>query len=256
MKRASKGARVKEEVSNVAEESPDWLQLAPGDPPMRASTMQLALSSKPQGYQDIVTTTGIQLQEPLLTVRQIFNVEIFDHMLVSQFVALQTHPQPNMPPGWATRLLEFFSYSKQPALKYSIRAVSTAFYAVHNNDRAAHAEACRWYIRGLSSHQAHLSRSLSLLETTSPGEKSLPGVEEILIPIILCLFEVFACTSSAACYQHLSAACKMVEMRGPENCQRGPIHQLFCTMRVSDTSLSLECSSTADTIGMYCHNDE
>lgn len=40
-------------------------------------------------------------------------------------------------------------------------------------------------------------------------------------------------------FQHLAAAAKILEMRGPGNCITGVAHQLFKVMRVTNVSISL-----------------
>ena len=113
-------------------------------------------------------------------------------------------------------------HSTLSSLKYSVRAVSTAFYALLCQNTPAQIESCKWYMAGLNRHRKFLSSSSSTFDKIE-----LPGVEEVLISILLCLFEVYACTSSAGCFQYL-AACRALELKGPQNCQSGGgVHRVF-----------------------------
>jgi hypothetical protein len=64
--------------------------------------------------------------------------------------------------------------------------------------------------------------------------QKIPGHEHVLVPIILGVYEVYAGTTPMSVFQHLTAACKVLEMIGPRNCASGLPHQLLRAMRVSD----------------------
>ncbi|CZR68564.1 uncharacterized protein PAC_18463 [Phialocephala subalpina] len=74
---------------------------------------------------------------------------------------------------------------------------------------------------------------------TESYRKLIPGIEEVLIPVFLCLFELISRTTTAACFQHLAAAVQIIALRGPENCKDCLAQQMFRSMRVSEARISI-----------------
>jgi hypothetical protein len=129
--------------------------------------------------------------------------------------------------SWAFELPTLLT-SGGPTTVYSIRAAAMAFYGNLAGDESIQTDACRWYAMGLTSQR-------SLLQTGRP--KRMPTMEEIFAPIMFSMFEVVVCTDPNGWIHHLSAAGRMLEMRGPENCRDGIVHMLFRTVRLSSVRL-------------------
>lgn len=113
-----------------------------------------------------------------------------------------------------------------------------ALYGKQRGDAAMQLEACYWYDKGLESqrHESH-ETELQLARCGSAAGKISEAT--ISAPILFSLFECLMTTSFAAWAQHITAAGKMLELRGPTMCQDGIIHHLFRSVRLGSVSLSI-----------------
>ncbi|KAF2713421.1 hypothetical protein K504DRAFT_450120 [Pleomassaria siparia CBS 279.74] len=154
-----------------------------------------------------------------------------DVAFVSHFVQLNKGVRPYTPEiPWITHLPTFHTSATRTALKLSIRATAMAFYANIHGNPAIMVDSYRWYTMSLNAQRLSLSKMNS---------KSIPDDEEVLVPIVLGLYEVYAGTTPTNVFQHLTAATKIIEMRGPQNCSSGVAFTLFKAMRVSDAHKSM-----------------
>lgn len=133
---------------------------------------------------------------------------------------------PEIP--WLTHLPVIHSKAVKPAVKLSIRAASMAFFAKLHHDPTILVDSYRWYTVSLNAQRMSLSRL--------NDANRIPDDEEILVPIILGLYEVYAGTTSDSVLHHVAAACEIIKMRGPANCKSGVVWPMFKAMRVSDVS--------------------
>ncbi|CAI6331715.1 unnamed protein product [Periconia digitata] len=156
--------------------------------------------------------------------------EALDVAFITHFVQLNHGVRPYSPEiPWITHLPRLRQNAIKPALRLSIRAASMAFYATIHQDAAILVDSYRWYTMSLECQRQSLQRL---------GVHAIPNEEEILVPIILSLYEVFAGTTTTSIWHHLSAAIRIIAMRGPQNC-RGVTFPMFKAMRVSDAHLSM-----------------
>lgn len=151
--------------------------------------------------------------------------DALDRAFISHFVQLNKGVRsvsPEIP--WITHLPNMHERATKPALRLSIRAASMAFYATVHRDTTILVDSYRWYTMSLNCQRLALARL---------GSDAIPTSEEMLVPIILSLYEVWAGTTSTSLWHHLSAATKIIELRGPKNCT-GVAFPIFKAMRVSD----------------------
>ncbi|KAF2192981.1 hypothetical protein K469DRAFT_745399 [Zopfia rhizophila CBS 207.26] len=209
--------------SKRRDSSPEQVQLAIVPKP------NLAVMSSSQLGDDVLNAIRWQYKLPMLY--QPSQADIFDRAFISHFVELNKAVQscPGKIP-WITDLPNVHSNAIKPALRLSIRAASMAFYAQVHQDIAVLTDSYRWYIAGLNSQRKSL---------TNLDGNAIPNDVEVLVPIILGLYEVYAGTTPTSVFHHLAAATKILEMRGPRNCCSGVAYQLFKAMRVSDSHKSL-----------------
>ncbi|KAF2009710.1 hypothetical protein BU24DRAFT_357926 [Aaosphaeria arxii CBS 175.79] len=173
---------------------------------------------------DAVVATQLHSNPPLLY--QPSQADIYDQAFVAHFVALNKGVRTSTPDiPWLTHLPGAYADIKQPALKLSIRATSMAFYAKVRKDIPILVESYRWYNMSLHAQR----RSLARFDSTT-----VPTDEDVLVPTILGLYEVYAGTTPTSVFQHLTAATKILEIRGPHNCSSGAAFPLFKGIRVSD----------------------
>jgi hypothetical protein len=171
-----------------------------------------------------------QYRAPTLIQPSKAQADALDVAFMSHFVQLNQSTRsytPEIP--WLTHLPTLHSNSVKPAVKLSVRAASMAFYAKVHNDPTILVDSYRWYTVSLNAQRMSLSRL---------GGHTIPDDEEILVPIILGLYEVYAGTTSHSVLLHVAAACEIIKLRGPDNCRSGIVWPLFKAMRSSDVGYS------------------
>lgn len=182
-----------------------------------------------------ISTIRYQYRAPQLYQPSKIQGDALDMAFLLHFVEMNQNTRsytPEIP--WLTHLPVIHSKAVKPAVKLSIRAASMAFFAKLHHDPTILVDSYRWYTVSLNAQRM----SLSGLN----GQHRIPDDEEILVPIILGLYEVYAGTTSDSVLHHVAAACEIIKMRGPENCRSGIVWPMFKAMRVSDVSCRRPCS--------------
>lgn len=172
--------------------------------------------------------TAIRYQYKVPSLYQPINIQsdALDMAFLSHFVEMNRGVQSySQEIPWLTHLPVLHTKATKSAVKFSIRAASMAFFAQIHHDPSILVESYRWYNVSLGAQRLSLSRLTG---------QNIPDDEEILVPIILGLYEVYAGTTNISVIHHLSAAAEMIKMRGPRNCSSGVVWPLFKGMRVSD----------------------
>ncbi|KAF2870393.1 hypothetical protein BDV95DRAFT_496472 [Massariosphaeria phaeospora] len=193
---------------------------------------ELSLNSRTQSeVGDSVGAVRWQYKLPILYQPSKIQAEALDIAFISHFVD-RNQGVRSFSPGipWITHLPVLHTRATKLPLTLSIRAASMAFYAKVHQDPTIMVDSYKWYTMSLHSQRMSLSRLLV---------NSVPEDEEVLVPIILAMYEVYAGTTSTSVFQHLTAATKILEMRGPVNCGSGVSFPLFRAMRVSDSHKSM-----------------
>jgi hypothetical protein len=183
----------------------------------------------PREAENAIATIRYQYRAPQLIQPSKVQGDALDMAFLLHFVELNQSKRnytPELP--WLTHLPVIHSKAAKPAVRLSIRAASMAFYAKLHNDPTVLVDSFRWYTKSLHAQRVSLAR------LHGPGR--IPDDEEILVPIILGLYEVYAGTTSDSVLHHVVAACEIIKMRGPENCKSGIVWPMFKAMRVSDVS--------------------
>ncbi|OJJ51283.1 hypothetical protein ASPZODRAFT_127339 [Penicilliopsis zonata CBS 506.65] len=114
----------------------------------------------------------------------------------------------------------------------SVLAAALALHGIKANNPAALAESRRWYLRGIQ-HQR------SKVQVWSSEPRPTVTVHDVALPIILGYYEALLPTSSKAWDQHITAAATLLQLAGPEACQKGWFRQLFLSVRIHMVSVSL-----------------
>ena len=194
-----------------------------------------------EGNQPLVRdTSGGYHSVQLPSLYQPSKVDECQSTFLRQFIAAFFNPKanPTRPNIWVYELPSVLSLAPSSAFICSIRAATMALYGKKNCDVGMQLEACHWYDRGLEcqrleSHETELQ--------LAKGESAADKISEATIsaPILFSLFESLMTTSFAAWAQHITAAGKMLELRGPAKCQDGTIHHLFRSVRLGSVSSSV-----------------
>lgn len=201
-------------------------------PAMPASRQPAVGKVEPNESETQDAVARIQHQYRLPAYRQPSRAvpDALDIAFISHFVQQNNNSRkytPEVP--WITQLPNLHGATTNPAVRLSIRAASMAFYAVVHRDTTVLVDSYRWYIVSLNCQRRSLARL--------PNGK-IPNTEEILVPIILSIYETYAGTTTTSIWPHLAAAAKFLELRGPDNCN-GVTSTLFKIMRVSDVRVQL-----------------
>ncbi|CAN9115445.1 unnamed protein product [Alternaria alternata] len=93
-------------------------------------------------------------------------------------------------------------------------------------------------------YQWHTSENIITIRAFSltPGgarlkKDAIPDEEEVLVPLIMSLYELYVGATASGAMAHIAAAAQIMNMRGPSNCGSGVIWPLFKGVRSSDVSL-------------------
>jgi hypothetical protein len=184
----------------------------------------------PVEAEQAIAAIRYQYRVPTLVQPSKAQADALDVAFMSHFVQLNQSSRsytPELP--WLTHLPTLYTNSVKPAVRLSVRAASMAFFAKVHNDPTVLVDSYRWYTLSLNAQRMSLARL---------GGQRIPDDEEILVPIILGLYEVYAGTTSHSVLLHVAAACEIIKMRGPSNCRSGVVWPLFKAMRSSDVGYS------------------
>lgn len=107
-----------------------------------------------------------------------------------------------------------------------------AHYGKRTGNVSFQTNACRWYVKGLETQRLQ-SQQYQLQLANGKDINDVITDASICAPIMFGIFETIMSTSLAAWAQHFKAAGKLLEMKGPEKCQRGLLHPLFRTVRLA-----------------------
>ncbi|KAJ4299221.1 hypothetical protein N0V90_004465 [Kalmusia sp. IMI 367209] len=211
------------------------------DKPSTLSALPLAMPPSRETSVDRLQLSESETQDAIARIQRQYRLPAYHHpsraipdaldmAFISHFVQQNNNPRKYIPEvPWITQLPNLHGTTSKLAVRLSIRAASMAFYAVVHRDTTILVDSYRWYTMSLNCQRQSLARL---------SAQSIPDVEEILVPIILSIYETYAGTTTTSIWPHLAAASKILELRGPTNCT-GVSSTLFKIMRVSDAHRSI-----------------
>lgn len=188
------------------------------DPGNTSATLRPSLASN----EDPFPTRDFQIPRYYQPSR----VEPFQQHFFSLFIDYFSHPDPGC--SWVRDLPSVLNSTSSFTLKCSIRAAVMGLYGVLARDQSIQTESCRWYARALETQR----RRVSELSNNVALDGSM-----VFISIMFAIFETAMSTVAGAWTRHACAAVKLIEMIGPESCQKGYLHHLFRTIRQTDVSV-------------------
>ena len=205
-------------------------------PPNRVSALDAPVSNpsslNERGHtkdlERAITAIRYQHRPPTLYQPSRALPEAFDAAFLSHYVELNKGKRTYAPEiQWLVHLPRIHSNANRPAVRLSLRALSMAFYGKLHQDPSILVDSWRWYSVSLKAQRISISR-------LKPN--SIPDEEEVLVPLILALYEVYVGATSSGSMAHIAAAAEIMNMRGPNNCKSGVIWPLFKGIRNSDVS--------------------
>ena len=176
--------------------------------------------------------------------------DLFQQHFTSHFIGNFFNPDSflrkhNM---WAYHLPAILASTTSPAVEYATRAATMAFYGTKAEDDSVKTEACRWYVKGLGLQRNELQKA------SSPERGQHLDSTSVLAPLMFSIFETIMMTNKFGWVQHLHAACKFLEVIGPEACQDGLGYSLLRSIRltvVSQTPLPIDKTRIVDTAAIH-----
>jgi hypothetical protein len=179
-----------------------------------------------------VTAIRYQYRPPTFYQPTKVNPEALDIAFLSHYVQLNSGSKTYSPEiQWLNHLPRIHANATKPAVKLSLRAVSMAFFAKQHHDPSILLDSWRWYNVSLNAQR----QSIAKLK----GD-DIPEEGEVLVPLILALYEVYCGTTAAGAMIHLAAAGRIMNMRGPSNCKTGAIWPLFKGIRNAEVCADAE----------------
>lgn len=170
-----------------------------------------------------VTAIRYQYHPPTFHQPTRVRPDALDNAFLAYYVSLNANKRTYSPEiQWLNHLPRLYAEARKPAVKLALRAVSMAFYAKLHNEPTILLDSWRWYTIGLNAQR----RSIEALQ-----DGDIPQEDEVMVPLILALYEVYVGVTSAGAMAHLSAAAKIMNLRGPSNCKTGAIWPLFKGIR-------------------------
>lgn len=167
-----------------------------------------------------------QYRPPMLNQPSRVLPEALDTAFLSHYVELNKGGSQYAPEiQWLGHIPEIHSNARKPAVRLSLRAVSMAFYGKHHHDPSILIDSWRWYTVALSAQRTSIARL---------KKDAIPDEEEVLVPLIMSLYELYVGATASGAMAHIAAAADIMNMRGPSNCGSGAIWPLFKGIRSSD----------------------
>jgi hypothetical protein len=175
-----------------------------------------------------VAAIRYQYSPPVLNQPSRILSEALDTAFLSHYVELHKGGSRYAPEiAWLGDIPQIHSNARKPAVRLSLRAVSMAFYGKHHHDPSILIDSWRWYTVALGAQRTSIARLRN---------DAIPDEEEVLVPLIMSLYELHVGATASGAMSHLAAAAGIMTMRGPSNCGSGAIWPLFQGIRTADVS--------------------
>jgi hypothetical protein len=176
-----------------------------------------------------VTAIRYQYRPPTYYQPSKVHPDALDAAFLSHYVQLNSGTKSYSPEiQWLNHLPRIHANAAKPAVKLSLRAVSMAFYAKLHHDPSILIDSWRWYTVSLNAQRLSISKI--------KGDQ-IPAEGEVLVPLILALYEVYCGTTASGAMIHLGAAARLMNMRGPTNVKTGAIWPLFKGIRNAEVCI-------------------
>ncbi|KAI8716930.1 hypothetical protein NCS52_00987600 [Fusarium sp. LHS14.1] len=150
--------------------------------------------------------------------------------------------------SWTQYLSSWISFS---TTTWSVRAVTLLFYGQNTRQEDLCREADRCYARALKTQRGRIKRQITRSKETEDMSTEIPSEQDISASLMLMYYELLSPSFVGSWMTHFKACCQLLVLRGPENCQDGPCHVMFRSLRlimahVSTRTASGACFNTKD----------
>lgn len=175
------------------------------------------------------TIAQIQQQCKLPTTYQPSRACIFDNLFIMHFVdyfcgqksSLRWH-------SWVRFLPEIFATCSALAIRFSIRAITTAFYGHSTKNESIKSNALRWYTLGLEEQRMSIQK-MKMEGTGTPANGSI-----VFVALLFVQFELTMCTHLDAWIPHAIAAEQhLLDLMSAHTSCKPLVHYMFLNLRQS-----------------------
>ncbi|RMZ68356.1 hypothetical protein GMOD_00009972 [Pyrenophora seminiperda CCB06] len=183
-------------------------------------------SSSPNEVEKAMTAIRYQYRPPQFMQPSKVLPESLDAAFICHYVELNKAGETHAPEiQWFFHLPQIHGNVSKPAVRLSLRAVSMAFYGNYHNDPSILVDSWKWYTKALSAQRVSIEKL---------RRSGMPEEEEVMVPLMLALYEIYVGASSGGSMAHLAASAEIMNMRGPTYCRSDAIWPLFKGVRSSD----------------------
>lgn len=165
-------------------------------------------------------------QFKLPTTYQPSRASIFDNLFIVHFIDFYWNNKTSLRrKRWVHFLPEVFASSPSLAIRYSIRAATTAIYGHLTKNGSIQSNARRWYTLDLERQR------MKIQNTGLEGTRTTVDVSIVFVAMLFLQFEVAMWTQPDAWVPHAIAAEQHLILMGPQRCRAPLVHHIFLIIR-------------------------
>ncbi|KAM5383482.1 hypothetical protein ACJZ2D_002175 [Fusarium nematophilum] len=171
---------------------------------------------------------------------------LFEDTITTIFVAslsASSSSEQASPQSWTQYLSSWISSS---TATWSIRAATLVFYGQETKQEALCKEADRCYARALQGQQRCISRYTGKSNGSGNVPLEVPTEQDVLASLMLMYYELLNPTVIGSWVTHLRGTAELLALRGPQNCQDGPSHLMFRSLRLLMAQASIRAQLSPD----------
>lgn len=160
------------------------------------------------------------------TTYQPSRASMFDNLFIMHFIDFYWNNKSSLRrKSWVHFIPEVFASSPSLAIRYSIRAVTTATYGHLTKNESIQSNARRWYTLGLERQR------MKIQKMTDEGTGTTADASIVFVAMLFVQFEIAMCTQPEAWLPHAIAAEQHLVMMGPQKCRTPLVHHIFLNLR-------------------------
>lgn len=173
------------------------------------------------------TAAQTNQQFKLPTTYQPSRASIFDNLFIMHFIDFYWSNKIPKRRSWVHFLPEIFASSPSLAIRYSIRAVTTAIYGHLTKNESIQSNARRWYTLGLER------QCVKIQKMKMEGTGTAVDASIVFVALLFVQFEIAMCTQPDAWVPHAIAAEQHLDLMGAQKCRAPLVHHIFINLRRS-----------------------
>lgn len=163
---------------------------------------------------------------------------LFEQSIIATFItcfSASSKPGRVNTQSWTQYLSSWINCS---STAWSVRAVTLLFYGQKSKQESLCQEADKCYARALEIQRGRIRRRIKRSTETEDTPTKLPSEQDISASLMLMYYELLSPSFIGSWMMHFKACCQLLVLRGPENCQDGPCHAIFQSLRLMMVSFT------------------